>query len=585
MGPEFTHPAQLLPVPWWRDAVIYQVYPRSFADSDGDGNGDLPGLISRLDHLVELGVDALWVCPFYPSADADGGYDVTDHRAVDPRFGTLDDVDRLIDSAHRRDLRVLIDLVPNHSSSEHPWFVEALDAGPGSAPRSRYLFRPGRGADGQDPPNNWRSVFGGPAWSPAWSPAGADDPRAGGPQEWYLHLFDSRQPDFNWNHPQVQAEFEDLLRFWLDRGVDGFRVDVAHSLVKQDGLPDWDSPAALLRPGDAGYLGRGKAPMWDQDAVHDIYRHWRTILDEYSTEDRPRILCAEAWVSPPSRAAAYVRPDEMHQSFNFALLQTPWRAAELRATIEDCLAGNDAVGAPTTWVLSNHDVVRHASRLGLPPQASRPNGIGPDDPQPDAALGLRRARAATALILALPGSAYLYQGEELGLPDHTRLPARYRTDPGWFRSAGAEPGRDGCRVPMPWSSQQVALGFSPTGASWLPQPEVYRELALDRQRAAEGSTWHLYRRMLQHRKQLRLGTGSLTWCSALLDGCSGWTEGVLGFHNDPADPRQRPRVTVLTNISPVSVPLPEGSAVLLVSSPLDAEGRLAPDSTAWLTTD
>jgi len=531
-------------VTWWRDAVIYQIYPRSFADSDGDGIGDLPGIIARLDHLADLGVDAVWLSPFYPSPQADAGYDVADYRDVDPIFGRLDDADKLITEAHARDLRVIVDLVPNHTSSRHPWFEAALAAPPGSPERARYVFRDGTG---DEPPNRWQSVFGGPAWTRV-----ADG-------QWYLHLFDAGQPDLNWDNPEVRAEFESILRFWLDRGVDGFRVDVAHGLVKQADLADWHLPVTPLT--GEGTERAARPPMWDQDGVHDIYRRWREILDGYPGD---RILVAEAWVQPAERLAAYVRPDEMHQAFNFEYLEAAWTPAAQRSVIARSLAASAAVGAPTTWVLSNHDVLRHASRLGLPVGTPRPNGIGAGDPQPDAALGLRRARAATLLMLALPGSAYLYQGEELGLPEHTTLPDEVRQDPTWFRSGGTSVGRDGCRVPIPWEADAPSYGFGPTDRTWLPQPPSFAALAVDRQKGVPGSTYELYVAALRLRREHGLGQGTLSW----VDG----PDDVVSFTNGG--------VLVLTNFGPAPAPLPAGAEVLLSSEPLT--GTSVPtDVTVW----
>jgi alpha-glucosidase len=561
--------------PWWRHAVIYQVYPRSFADSDGDGIGDLPGIIARLDHLVELGVDALWLSPFYPSPQADAGYDVADYRGVDPLFGQLSDADALLAAAHERRLRVIVDLVPNHTSDAHPWFAEALAAGPGSPERDRYMFRDGRGESGELPPNNWRSTFSGPAWTRVYE---AD----GRPGQWYLHLFDSGQPDLNWDNPQVRSEFEDILRFWLDRGVDGFRVDVAHGLIKQAGLPEWHYP-----PDSAvGPALKQRAPMWDQDGVHDVYRSWRRVVDSYSgssdgfpdpassggVPDSDRILVAEAWVSPSDRLAAYVRPDEMHQAFNFEYLQAAWSAPTQREVITRSLAAAQAVGAPTTWVLSNHDVVRHASRLGLPVGAPIPKGIGATDPQPDEALGLRRARAATLLMLALPGSAYLYQGEELGLPEHTTLPDEVRQDPTWRRSQGLERGRDGCRVPIPWEADAPSFGFSPGERSWLPQPASWARYALDRERGVPGSTYEMYRTALRLRRELGLGTASLSWVET--------SDQVLAFRVRTPEGE----MLVLTNFGPEPVPLssvlPPQAVVLHASAALD-DGKVPTDVTIW----
>ena len=552
---------------WWRDAVIYQVYPRSWADSDGDGIGDLPGITARLGHLTWLGVDALWLSPFYPSPQRDGGYDVSDHRDVDPRFGTLADLDALLARAHEVGLRVLVDLVPNHTSSDHPWFQEALRAEPGSPERSRYLFRDGRGQNGDEPPNNWASTFGGPGWTRITEPDGS-------PGQWYLHLFDVSQPDLDWASSEVRDELESVLRFWLDRGVDGFRVDVAHGLVKAEGLPDADIPAGYLTNPTA------LAPMWDQPGIHDVYRRWRQIADEYARpgEDADRILCAEAWVKPAEALARYVRGDELHQSFNFEFLMTPWLANDLRHTITETLRAAEEVGAPQTWVLSNHDVVRHATRLGFEqmPGLNRPGGIGADDPQPDAALGLRRARAATTVMLGLPGSAYLYQGEELGLPEATRLPDDVRQDPTWERSNHTQRGRDGCRVPMAWEGSTPSLGFGRGAETWLPQPPEYGALAVDRQRAVEGSTLELYRRLLSLRRELRLGRGSLTWLDA-------GSDDVLAFTTSATDGRT---VLVLANLGASPARLPDGARVLVASSPDASDPTRVPiDIAVWAEID
>ncbi len=531
---------------WWRDAVIYQVYPRSFADADGDGMGDLRGITSRLDHLAELGVDALWMSPFYPSPQHDAGYDVADYRDVDPRFGTLEDFDALVAAAKARGLRVVVDLVPNHTSSDHAWFAEALAAGPGSHARERYHFRKGLGPDGEQPPNGWQSVFGGPAWTRV--PDG----------EWYLHLFDTSQPDLNWDLAEVRDMFTDVLRFWLDRGVDGFRVDVAHGLIKESGLPDWtEAQVPITSPG----AEHRTPPMWDQDGVHDIYRSWRRVLDSY---DGDRMMVGEAWVSPAERMARYIRPDEMHQAFNFSYLMAPWTAAGQRAAIVESIEGVAPVGAVCTWVLSNHDVVRHASRLGYEPGYSTQGGIGVDDPQPDEALGLRRARAATMLMLSLPGSAYVYQGEELGLPEHTTLPDEERQDPTWFRSKREVRGRDGCRVPVPWEAAAPSFGFGPGAASWLPQPADWGRFAADAQRGVPGSTLSLYTEALRLRRTHQLGRGVLVWNEG---------EDLVDFRNGG--------IRVITNFGQVPAPLPPGE-VLLASGDLAADGSLPPDTTAWI---
>ena len=547
---DFTAPAACTNLEWWRSAVIYQIYPRSFADSDGDGIGDLPGITAKLPYLGRLGIDAIWLSPFYLSPQADAGYDVADYRVVDPLFGTLDDFDRMLEQAHALGMRVIVDLVPNHTSDEHAWFQAALQSPPGSAERARYLFRDGKGEHGNLPPNNWQSVFGGNAWS-----------RAPGDSQWYLHLFDRRQPDLNWDHPDVRSEFEDVLKFWLDRGVDGFRVDVAHGLVKAPGLPDWAGQAAMVEGTEGGDDNPG--PMWDQEDVHEIYRSWRRLLDSYPGE---RMMVAEAWIAPQARLTRYIRPDEMQQAFNFDYLLTHWDAAEIKAVIDSSLAASAAVGAPTTWVMSNHDSVRHTSRYGLSKPGARPKGIAADGEQPDEALGLRRARAAAFLTLALPGSAYIYQGEELGLPEHTMLEAHYRQDPAFFRTNGEEIGRDGCRVPLPWLADAPSFGFGPGEKSWLPQPESFARYAVDRQEGVYGSTLELYRQLLQLRHDYKLGNGQLRWQS-------GDSSDVLSFDNGT--------LCAVINLGMRPVTLPPGR-LLLSSEQRDASGRLPGNAAAWL---
>ncbi|HEY0186605.1 MAG TPA: glycoside hydrolase family 13 protein [Cellulomonas sp.] len=521
---------------WWRTAVIYQVYPRSFADSDGDGVGDLPGITARLDHLSALGVDALWLSPFYRSPQVDAGYDVMDYCDVDPRFGTLADFDALLDRAHGLGIRIVVDIVPNHCSEQHPRFQAALAAGPGSPERDWFVFRDGLGAEGTQPPTAWPGTDHGSMWTRV------SDSR-GDPEQWYLHIFDKAQPDWNWEHPGVQQMFDAVLRFWLDRGVDGFRVDVAHGLVKQAGLPEYapGPPSQVIPTADPAT----RPPMWDQDGVHVIHRRWRRVVDEYPG----RILVAEAWL-PLERARLYVRPDEMHQSFNFSYMVASWTTAGLRQVIDASLRSDGLVGAPTTWVLSNHDVVRHATRLGYPVGTVLPYGIGPDDPQPDRALGLRRARAATLLMLALPGSAYLYQGEELGLPEVTSLPDDVLQDYVWFATQHVDRGRDGCRVPLPWTVDGPTFGFGPTDRSWLPQPRWFADYAADTQEGTPGSTLELYRRALTLRRERRLGLGDVVWdrSDELL---------VLG----------RGDTLVVTNVHPhpVCVELPAAARLLLAS--------------------
>ncbi len=498
---------------WWRTAVIYEIYVRSFADGNGDGEGDLIGLRDRLPYLRDLGVGAIWLTPFFRSPMVDGGYDVADYRDVDPLFGTLADFDAMQARAHELGIRVIVDIVPNHTSSQHQWFLDALAAGPGSPERGRYHFRPAT-PDGA-PPNDWESIFGGPAWTQT-----ADG-------EWYLHLFDPAQPDLNWDNADVRSEFESVLRFWLDRGVDGFRIDVAHGMVKEAGLP------SVGRAAQIGLLGKGELPYFDQDGVHEIYRAWRKILDSYPGD---RMAVAEAWASTPARLARYVAPDELHQAFNFDFLDARWDALELRATVDACIAAADLVGAPTTWVLSNHDKQRHVTRLG----------------------SLARARAAALLMLALPGSAYLYQGEELGLPEVLELPAQSRQDPVWFRSGGTDPGRDGCRVPLPWTATGPTYGFSTAGTSWLPQPASWAEYAVD----AGNSTLALYRDALRLRNGF---AGPLTWRDS--------ADGVLDF--------ERPGLRCVVNVSAAPVPLPAGVPTLASGPVTDV---LPADTTVWYVT-
>ncbi|VXB47309.1 Alpha-glucosidase [Microbacterium sp. 8M] len=538
---------------WWRTAVIYQIYPRSFADANGDGIGDLPGITSRLDALVELGVDAIWLSPFMPSPQKDAGYDVSDYRGVDPLFGTLDDFDAMLAAAHARGIRVIVDLVPNHSSDQHAWFQEALTAAPGSPERARYIFRDGKGEHGELPPNNWQSVFGGGMWTRVTEADGT-------PGQWYLHIFDTSQPDFDWTNEEVREEFRSVLRFWLDRGVDGFRVDVAHGMIKKAGLPDYTpDEGADSMGGD-----QEDVPYWGQPGVHEIYRDWHDVLAEYDGE---RALCAEAWMPTLEQIALWVRPDEMNQAFNFNYLMTAWNAEELRTVIRDSLDAFGAVGAPSTWVLSNHDVVRHASRLALTWDNPQGDGIGPrDEPKPDRAIGLARARAATTVMLSLPGSAYLYQGEELGLPEAMEIPDEFRQDPSWFRTNGERYGRDGCRVPLPWSGTAPSYGFNDTGASWLPQPAEWAEYARAAEEGADGSTLELYKRLLRLRRERGLGSGSLVWEDLGSD--------AIAF--------RRGDLHVAANLGTAPLALPEGATVV-VHSAAAAGTVLPPDSAAWYT--
>ena len=536
---------------WWRTAVIYQIYPRSFADASGNGVGDLRGITGHLADLESLGVDAIWLSPFYTSPQRDGGYDVSNFMDVDPLFGNLDDFEAMVTESHARGMRVIVDIVPNHTSDQHEWFQRALATPPGSPERDRYIFRPGHGPSGDERPNNWVSVFGGPAWSRVTDPDGT-------PGDWYLHLFDSTQPDLNWKNEHVLAGFDEILRFWLDRGVDGFRVDVAHGLIKADGLPDFVVDESA---GSMGSLTE-TPPFWAQEGVHDVWRRWREVLNAYDGE---RILAAEAWVYPLSNMAKWVRPDEMHQAFNFAYLETAWRAADLRDIIDTSIREFGAVGAPSTWVLSNHDVVRHATRLSLGEENPQGHGIGADTlGLPDPAQALRRARAATLLMLALPGSSYIFQGEELGLPEAIDIPDDARADPTWFRTQGERYGRDGCRVPLPWNADAPAFGFSDTGETWLPQPSEWHELARDAQVGQPDSTLTLYTTALKLRREMDTAAASLEWIDGSPAGCLSFRVGT---------------VTVFANVDGEPMPVPAGE-ILASSAPI---GDMLPaDTTVWV---
>ncbi len=518
--------------------MTYQVYVRSFADSNGDGIGDLPGITERLPYLHDLGVDALWLTPFYTSPQHDHGYDVADYTDVEPLFGTLSDADALLAAAHELDLRVVVDLVPNHTSSDHVWFQAALAGEPGSPERARYLFREGRGPNGDEPPNNWRSVFGGRAWTRV--PDG----------QWYLHLFDSTQPDLDWRNPEVGDMFEDVLRFWLDRGADGFRVDVAHGLLKEATLrdqvvPDGEEPgsgAELYETFSTGEPVLRDEPMWDQPELHDVYRRWHKVLADYPGD---RMTVAEAWTQTPESMARFVRADEMSQAFNFSWLLAPWSAKAFRHVIRSTFEELAEVDAAPTWVLSNHDVVRHVTRYGGGP------------------AGLARARAATLAMLALPGSAYLYQGEELGL-ENVDVPVEARQDPAWRRTQRDT--RDGCRVPIPWSGDAPPYGFGAgTGQPWLPQPLDWADRSVAAQEQDPDSTLAFYQAALAARRK---HAADATEGVELLDAGAD----LLVF--------TRGDLTVVLNAGTDAVELPAGDVVVASG---ELEGRLLPaDTAAWL---
>lgn len=540
---------------WWRSAVIYQVYIRSFADGTGDGEGDITGLRARLPYLRELGVDALWINPWYPSPLLDGGYDVADYRDIDPRFGDLGQAKELIAEAHALGLRI----VPNHSSWEHAWFKAALAAPPGSPERARYVFRDGRGAGGELPPNNWLSVFGGSAWERVPGPATGPD---GTPGQWYFHIFDVSQPDLDWSNPEVRAEFVDVLRHWFDLGVDGFRIDVAHAMVKDMDGPDlpYDEAGLLEPPTIADH------PFFDREGVHEIYRGWRELADSY---DPPKLFVAEAWVEPPARLARYLRDGELHSAFNFDYLMAAWEAPALRATIEQSIEVLGSVGAPATWVLENHDVERVVTRYGREHTAAAVGHARVEHGPVDLDLGGRRARAAALLMLALPGGAYVYQGQELGLYEVLDLPDEALQDPVWERSGHTSRGRDGCRVPLPWSAEGSSFGFGTDGA-WLPQPAGWDHYAAAGQDGAADSSLTLFRAALRLRREHpALGSGSLTWVES--------GDHVLTFTRDPG-------FACVVNFGPAPASLPTHREILLTSGPLTDDGLLPADVAVWLAT-
>jgi alpha-glucosidase len=534
---------------WWRNAVIYQVYIRSFADGNGDGTGDLAGVRAHLPYLRELGVDAIWFTPWYASPLADGGYDVSDYRQIHPAFGGLADAEALIEEALALGIRTIIDVVPNHVSNEHPWFQEALAAAPGSPERKRFWFHPGAGPNSDEMPTRWVSNFSGDTWTRTTQPDGT-------PGEWYLHLFTPEQPDLNWDHPDVRREHEDILRFWFDRGVAGIRIDSAALLVKDAALPEVpENP----RPGEH--------PNTDRDELHDIYRSWRELADSYPGA---RVLVGEIWLPDTKRFAMYLRPNELHTAFNFDFMARRWEAPALRQSIDATLAAHAPVHAPATWVLSNHDVTRPVTRYGREDSsfafATKRFGI-----PTDLDLGTRRARAAALLTAALPGTLYIYQGDELGLPEVETLPREVLQDPMHFRSNGIDPGRDGCRVPLPWSGSVAPFGFSAsaTVTPWLPQPASWAALTVEAQEGDPTSMLWLYRNALRIRAALpSLVDSNLAWLDS--------SDEVLAFSRGDD-------FVNITNLSDVNIALPPGADVLLSSLPLD-DGRLPPDSTAWLRT-
>ena len=547
---------------WWRDAVTYQIYIRSFADGNGDGIGDIEGIRSKLPYLKSLGVDAIWITPWYPSPQNDHGYDVANYMDIEPMYGTLEDAQRLIDDTHELGMKLIVDIVPNHSSDQHVWFQEALKSPIGSKARDRYIFRDGKGENGDLPPNNWQSVFGGPAWHRLTDADGT-------PEQWYLHLFAVEQPDFNWEHPEVREHFESILKFWLDRGVDGFRIDVAHALIKYPGLPD--IPPARERASNDEFVPDEERPMWDQDGVHEIYKSWRKILNSYPGD---RMAVAEAWVSPASRIARYLRPDELANSFNFDFLTSLWEPAYLTGMINRAVNAMSEVGAPPSWVFNNHDVTRSVDRFDLGLQNQQVNTFERqgDPAQFDIARGTLRARAGALLMLALPGGAYIYQGEELAVPEVRDIPEDRLTDPIWKMSGFKDRGRDGCRVPIPWkTSPHGAFGFSTRDSltpdeAWLPASSWWGQYSAESQENDPNSTLNIYRRALAVRKnEVGLGDGPMEWINTRKD--------VVAF--------SRPGNFACYINFGADYQLPAGSEVLVASGPLK-DGLLPTDTAVWV---
>ncbi|WP_055428236.1 glycoside hydrolase family 13 protein [Bifidobacterium aesculapii] len=586
---------------WWKQAVVYQVYPRSFKDVNGDGLGDIAGVTEKMGYLKDLGVDAVWLSPFYPSDLADGGYDVIDYRNVDPRLGTMDDFDAMVAAAHAAGIKVIVDIVPNHTADKHVFFQEALASAPGSPARDRYIFREGRGENGELPPNDWQSMFGGPAWTRV--PDG----------QWYLHLFAKEQPDVNWNNPDIHAEFIKTLRFWADHGTDGFRIDVAHGLAK-----DLEStPLADMAANDVQnqLCHDFTSPLWDRREVHEIYREWRReVFDRYNP---PRFAVAEAWVVNEHQHL-YASTDELGQCFNFDFAKASWLPEEFRAAIEGGIEAAAAThGSTTTWVMNNHDVPRSPTRYGLPQIPNAPyHQLAHDWLMRDGStyvedreLGTRRARAAALMELALPGGVYVYQGEELGLFEVADIPWDRLEDPTAFntRRAATDKGRDGCRVPLPWTAGEgearpaawsdrfadgTSFGFSPDAkadgtpadAPHLPQPLWFKDFAADVEERDASSMLTLYRRALALRATLLTATGDTStfdWVDMGADVIAYRRPAAADGTTDAAATDAARTLTAVTNFGAAPVALPEGD-VVLASAALTDDGLLPQDASAWV---
>jgi len=506
--------------PWWRDAVVYQVYPRSWADSNGDGVGDLEGLRRQLSYLVWLGVDAIWLSPIYRSPMADNGYDVSDYCDIDPVFGTLEQFDRLIHDSHELGLRVMLDWVPNHTSNQHPWFIESRSSRT-NPKRDWYFWRDGVGGA---PPNNWLAAFGGSAWT--WDAATL---------QWYLHLFLPAQPDLNWANPSVQDAMLAVLRFWLDRGVDGFRADVIHLIGKDPRL--LDQPAPLAHQDLVG--------VYQDPSTHAHLRRIRGVLDSYAGD---RVMVGEVQLAPSLLAPYYGQNDELQLVFNFGLLRSGWDAALWATVISAAALSNNSAYEWPAWALSNHDTSRQRSRYGG---------------------SIARARAAAVVLLTLRGTPFLFAGEELGLLDAEVAPER-RVDPA---------GRDPARAPIPWdSSASHGWGAEP----WLPWPPEAPQRNVATSRADPASIVHLYRRLLATRRRSpALRRGNLE----VIDVGSG----ILGYDRSASSATGRDVRRVLVNFGDAGATVhgDDGDWVLELSSSPDVDvqawgGRLGPNEAVLL---
>ncbi|MGI9646805.1 MAG: alpha-amylase family glycosyl hydrolase [Ilumatobacteraceae bacterium] len=565
---------------WWRDAVVYQVYVRSFADSNGDGIGDIAGIRSRLDHLSSLGVDAIWLNPCYPSPQRDHGYDVADYFAIEPDYGTLADFDALVAAAAEHGIRIVMDLVPNHCSNEHAWFVAAVEGEPDGPERARFWVRDGLPDGSGDahgaPPNNWRAAFGGPAWT-RLSPT---DP------QWYLGTFSPHQPDINHTNADVQAMFVDVIEFWFERGVDGFRVDAIRPVGKHPDLPDQPPVPEGIRAVEITWLN----PHIDfRPEGHDVWRYFRRTIDTYTADHpgRDLMMVAEAYlVGRPEVIAEFTRPDEFHQAFSFDLMLAAWSKESIENALADVFWLADR-GVPPCWALNNHDIQRIVTRLGRA-DAHVADSLGGSSllrstAPVDEEVGRRRSRATIALAMALPGSIYLYQGEELGLPEVLDVPDDRREDPVFLMTGGAEQGRDGSRVPIPWTAEpSTSYGFSdPPGAGgdpdppWLPQPDGWGDRSLAEQVGEEDSMVELYRTLIAARSVHAVqqpDTAELVDLGAALIAV------------------RRGDLLAVMNVSgePVALDLDRGelggARPVLASEPADMHtpGVIPPDSTIWL---